>query len=185
MPTARPAPALASALITLLVGCQKSAETTTSTTAAKPPPTPAVVMTTPPTAVATPYRPLPPVTRPASRPAAAIASQSTRPAVATTVTAITSAPATLDAVAAGRKTSTTRRGVRRYPIGPAVLVSGQRRVPIVITSIDVKRYAELSDDDATSNGSASLAEYRAALAHDYPDLSEDDRVSVVHFRRGG
>ena len=99
------------------------------------------------------------------------------PAMAVSIKA---AGATLDAVASGRKTSTTRRGRRDYPLGPAVLASGTRQLRVTITKVDVKRARDLTAADAAGNGSASLADYRAALAHDYPGLGDDDTVSVVH-----
>ena len=176
MPTRRPALLLASATVALLVGCHESNEAPAPTAkpAAVVPASPTVQPNKPagPTrtaaAVSAPPRPLtPPVAT--SRPAA---------------TVIRSAAATLDAVAAGTKTSTTRKGVRSYPLGPAVLESGPRRVAVVLTAIDVKRFADLTAADAASNGSATLAAYRAQLAGDYKGIADGDQVSVVHFRPG-
>ena len=95
---------------------------------------------------------------------------------------IKSAPASIDAIRAGTKTSTTRKGIRSYPIGPAVTTDGKRHVTIEITRIDPKRVGNLTAADAASDGSDSLAAYRATLVHSYPGLTDDDIVSVVHFR---
>jgi hypothetical protein len=95
---------------------------------------------------------------------------------------IKSAPPSIDAILAGTKTSTTRKGIRSYPLGPTVTTDGHRRVDIEITSIEPKRVANLTAADAASDGSASIADYRKALLHSYPGLTDDDIVSVIHFR---
>ncbi len=86
---------------------------------------------------------------------------------------------------AGTKTSTTRKGKRGYAVGPTITTDGKRRVAIVITAVEPKRVANLTAADAASDGSASLAAYRSALTHSYPGLTDDDIVSVVHFRLAG
>lgn len=106
----------------------------------------------------------------------------TAPATQPATVVIKSAPASIDAILAGRKTSTTRKGVRAYALGPAVTTDGHRRVNIEITRIEPKRVSNLTPADATSDGAKSLAAYRAALIHNNPGLTDDDIVSVVHFR---
>jgi hypothetical protein len=114
--------------------------------------------------------------------AATASSQSTPAATSPSATLIKSAPPSIDAILAGTKTSTTRKGIRSYPLGPTVTTDGHRRVDIEITSIEPKRVANLTAADAASDGSASIADYRKALLHSYPGLTDDDIVSVIHFR---
>ena len=158
MPTVARSLPIAFSVITLLGGC-------------KPRPT---VSPSPSQSLA----PARPITASPPQPAAAPSvAASTQPA-----TVLRSATASVDQILAGRKTSTTRKGVRTYPLGPAVTTDGKRRVPIVITGIDAKRFDQLTAADAASDGSASLAAYRSALVHSYPGLTDADGVSVVHFR---
>jgi hypothetical protein len=167
MPTHARGPLLVALALTFVTGCHASQEAAPAAApplALSPAQPPAGSTTTTPVdrSVAVPQ----PKSTPTSQPA----------------TVLKSAPASIDLIVAGRKTSTTRKGVRTYPPGSAVVSDGRRQVAVEITRIDPKRFGDLTVADAASDGWASLAEYRAALLRSYPGLTDDDRVSVVHLR---
>jgi hypothetical protein len=165
--TARAATATMTLLIGTTVGCHRA--TQKGPTATRPATAPAMVP------------------EPKTAPVAMVPPPPTTRAVATTspATVIRSAVPSVDQVLAGRKTSTTRKGTRTYPLGPAVLFDGTRRVAVAITAIDAKHFADLTADDAASDGLASLVDYRATLVRNYPGLADGDVVSVIHFRLVG
>lgn len=82
----------------------------------------------------------------------------------------------------GTKRSTIRAGAKQGLVGPAMLVGGEHAIPVDITEVDVKRFAELTEGDAHRDGFASLSELRDVLTGFYPNLSADDQVSILHFK---
>lgn len=87
----------------------------------------------------------------------------------------------LPLVTSGRKRSTIRAGAKRGTVGPAELVSGARTIPIQITDIVVKRFADLNEQDARLDGFETLDELRQTLNGFYPDMGTDDPVSILYF----
>ena len=86
-------------------------------------------------------------------------------------------------VRAGRKTSTIRRGLRRWEFGPAILKCGSTQVHVVITNIKHTEFGSLTESDARKDGFASLLELDAVLKHFYPSISNTDPVTIVSFER--
>lgn len=87
----------------------------------------------------------------------------------------------LPLVASGRKRSTIRAGAKHDALGPAEFVSGRRTIPIEITDVVVKRFADLNEGDARLDGFETLDELRQTLHGFYPDMATDDPVSILYF----
>jgi hypothetical protein len=84
-------------------------------------------------------------------------------------------------VRAGAKRSTVRAGRRQIDPGPAEIVSGNVRIPVRVTLVEYKTFGGLTHDDAISDGFRSRDDLHKALRAFYPDLDDDDTVSVIHF----
>ncbi|MFF2789053.1 ASCH domain-containing protein [Streptomyces sp. NPDC058049] len=93
-------------------------------------------------------------------------------------------PDYLDAVRAGRKTTTVRF---RDPVevGPVSLVfelDEEVALPGVVTQLTGKTVAQLGEADARADGFRDLAELHGRLRYHYPDIGPADDITVVHFR---
>lgn len=90
------------------------------------------------------------------------------------------APKVLD----GTKTSTIRRGRRALPVGPAVVVSSHgERIRVVIEGTETTTATCLEPAHAHRDGFTSVRDLRSALVGFYPDLTADEPLTIVHFRR--
>jgi ASC-1-like (ASCH) protein len=87
----------------------------------------------------------------------------------------------LDLVEAGRKMTTVRKGTRSYELGPAVLTSDSRKLPILVSDVNYKKFGDLSTKDAVRDGFESLEDLQVALKEHYPGLQATDPVSIVEF----
>ncbi len=113
----------------------------------------------------------PPATPPATQPAKALHG---------TVLQVSTESATR--ILAGTQTSTTRKGVRTLPVGPATLVYGTKQIPVEITHLTRVKFGDLSDADARSGGMSSADELKASLMKYNPNLLDSDDMTVIHFR---
>jgi hypothetical protein len=84
-------------------------------------------------------------------------------------------------VRAGAKRSTVRAGLRQIDPGPAEIVSGTVRIPVRVTLVEYKTFGSLTHADAVSDGFSSRDDLHRALRAFYPELDDDDAVSVIHF----
>lgn len=93
-------------------------------------------------------------------------------------------PDYLDAVRAGTKTATVRRHdrVRPGPVGLVFELDDPVTLPGVVTRVEAKRFAELTEADAVADGCRDVAELRRRLPRHYPGMGPADPVTVVHFR---
>ena len=89
----------------------------------------------------------------------------------------------LPAVLEGRKVSTIRRGRRMYPLGNAVLRTADREVTIRIERVRHSLLHNLTEEDALRDGFDNLKDLLTALDRFYPELSPEDEVTIVEFRR--
>ncbi|WP_432136658.1 MULTISPECIES: ASCH domain-containing protein [unclassified Streptomyces] len=94
----------------------------------------------------------------------------------------------LDAVRAGRKTTTVRLRDPAAPgpadTGPVDLVFERDEdlvLPGIVTRVDRKKVGELTERDAVADGFRDLAELHDRLRYHYPGIRPDDDVAVVHF----
>ncbi|MGW3324176.1 ASCH domain-containing protein [Streptomyces virginiae] len=93
-------------------------------------------------------------------------------------------PDYLDAVRAGRKTTTVRF---RDPVevGPVSLVfesDEEVALPGVVTRLTETTVGGLTEADAHADGFRDLAELHDRLRYHYPDIGTADRITIVHFR---
>ncbi len=89
------------------------------------------------------------------------------------------------AIQARTKTATVRKGVRAFPPGPLRAVGTDGSVVMLVhVKAMVKTMRELTDADAKANGSASVDQLKADLAHDFKGIGADDVVTVIEFRLG-
>ncbi len=81
------------------------------------------------------------------------------------------------------KTTTVRRGIKRYPVGKIVdlTVNYEPFAKAKIERVVVKRISELTDEDAKKDGFESKEELIHALKRIYGDVSENEFVTIVHF----
>ncbi|MEU4875266.1 ASCH domain-containing protein [Streptomyces sp. NPDC021608] len=93
-------------------------------------------------------------------------------------------PDYLDAVRAGRKTTTIRF---RDPVGtgPVSLVfelDDEVTLPGLVTQVTAKTVAQLSESDARADGFRDLAELHDRLRFHYSRIEPTDTIAIVHFR---
>lgn len=89
----------------------------------------------------------------------------------------------LPLVSSGQKTSTVRRGVRKYPPGAAVLRAGGQEIPIRIERVRICNLDKLTEEDAIADGFESVKSLRAALGRFYRDLRPGEPMTIVEFQR--
>jgi|Deesub1362B_J571_1020462.scaffolds.fasta_scaffold05745_3 hypothetical protein len=83
----------------------------------------------------------------------------------------------------GRKSTTVRKGKRRYAKGEVVELTVNHKpfAKARVLGSEVKRIAELTDEDARRDGFASREELLRVLRRIYGKLSESEFVTIVHF----
>ena len=99
------------------------------------------------------------------------------------------APDLFKLVMEGTKTSTVRKGVRDYTLGPVDIITDppdrHDRVKVTqryITKIELKYLDELTDEDARRESYDGLKPLLTRLKHIYPDIDGDSEITVVEFR---
>ncbi len=91
-------------------------------------------------------------------------------------------PDSVNRALAGKQSSTTRQGLRHYTLGPATMKARQRSVPIVITDLKYKKFSDLGDSEAKSDGYSNLDALRTAMKKSYPDIAETDMTTTIYFK---
>lgn len=93
-------------------------------------------------------------------------------------------PSYLDAVRAGRKTTTVRfrDPVEAGPVNIVFELDDEVVMPGVITQVTPVVVAELTEADAVADGFRDLAELQDRLRFHYPDIKPTDEATIVHFR---
>jgi hypothetical protein len=81
----------------------------------------------------------------------------------------------------GKKRTTVRLGKRTVSTGPLTFLSGQETFPVQVFSTTYKTVAELTLNDAVADGFESLGELLSVLRGFYPEMRDDDVVTIVHF----
>jgi hypothetical protein len=92
-------------------------------------------------------------------------------------------PEYVAAILKGRKSTTVRRGRRRYARGEVVELTANGRTFALARVVEcvVKRVAELTDEDARLDGFASRGELLRALRRIYGSVGGEEYVTVVRF----
>ncbi len=91
----------------------------------------------------------------------------------------------LPAVLGGRKTSTIRRGSRRYSPGKAILRVENSDISVWIEHLRYCTVDELTEEDAKRDGFDSLDDLLYALRRFYPDLIAEETMSIIYFSLEG
>jgi hypothetical protein len=88
------------------------------------------------------------------------------------------------AILRDHKTTTIRWGHKDYKKGAARIKFGQAgELPVEITKV-VKVYVkDLTEEIANEDGFENISMLRRALMEHYPNISESDPITIVHFRR--
>lgn len=89
----------------------------------------------------------------------------------------------LDTVLSGRKRSTIRRGIRSYELGAARLVTSSASVDVRITAVRVATMQTLDAEDVEAEGCETGGELVRVLQRFYPDLRDDEPLTVIRFAR--
>ena len=87
------------------------------------------------------------------------------------------------AIVNGRKVTTVRKGIKRYPVGRIVDLTANNQ-PFARARVDrvvVKRVKELTERDALLDGFESREELIDALKKIYGNVEDEELVTVVHF----
>ena len=89
----------------------------------------------------------------------------------------------VDAIIEGKKITTVRKGIKRYPVGRIVDLTVDNK-PFAKARVDkvvVKRVKELTDEDAKKDGFNSREELIEALKKIYGNIKDSEFVTIVHF----
>lgn len=84
-------------------------------------------------------------------------------------------------IESGLKTTTVRMGKRDYSVGPADLISGDVRIPIIIQNVSFCRLRELTEHDARADGFAQRDQLLSTLKMFYPRIELNSPVTIVRF----
>ena len=87
----------------------------------------------------------------------------------------------LSAIRTGCKSTTIRKGKPSIKKGRLLLTARTGFVSVNVTDVKVTRFSCLTDVDANKDGFASLAELQKALTKHYPDLGDNNWVTIIYF----
>ncbi len=89
----------------------------------------------------------------------------------------------VSAIVNGKKVTTIRKGIKRYPVGRVIdlTVDNEPFARAKVDKVIVKRVKELTDIDALLDGFKSREELIDALKMIYGNVNEEEFVTVVHF----
>jgi len=92
-------------------------------------------------------------------------------------------PELFKAVRCGQKTSTIRTGRKHIEPGPLILESPGESLLVNVTTVTYKRFTDLSDEDARTDGYATLTQLQDELRSVYPKLRKNSPLTVVEFQQ--
>ena len=102
------------------------------------------------------------------------------------------APDLFKMVVSGKKTTTVRKGLREYTLGPVEFISDPPdrydRVAVsrgFITKVELKQFKHLRWEDAEQEGFKGLPDLVKRLKEIYPDIGMDSEITRVEFRMEG
>ncbi len=122
-----------------------------------------------------------PMVTPATMPVATMKSAAMKPMAEPVVLKFTDK--SIQAIQAGNKTATIRKGARTFPNKVARAIGATGNVVMLdIVSATPKKMSELTAADAMANGSASLDALKTELAADYKNIAGSDVVTVITFK---
>lgn len=92
----------------------------------------------------------------------------------------------MDLVISGKKTSTIRYGLVFISDSPVALMSRKRTIMVDVTHLDYsKRYKDLTEKDAHADGFESLESLKREIEKFYPQISQDDQITIIRFEYRG
>lgn len=91
----------------------------------------------------------------------------------------------LDLINNGTKITTVRSGIRSYVPGVYDMFNSDKTIHMYVNIVGVtcRRFCELDDIVARTDGFADVAELKNELLTFYPDLNDDSPVTVVYLER--
>ena len=102
------------------------------------------------------------------------------------------APDLFRLILSGKKTTTVRKGLREYSLGPVIFVTDppdkHDRVNVAqgfITKVELKQFRHLTGDEAKQEGFKSLPDLARRLKEIYPDIGLDSEITKVEFKVTG
>jgi hypothetical protein len=161
----------ASVVSVMILGCNSNPNPTPTTPAA-----PSAEKSAGPAA---PLKPVEPATPPVVQPTTAPSALATKVPDGTVIHCSTESAAR---ILAGTQTSTTRKGIRTFPVGPATLVSGNQQIAVEITDLKPEKFSELTEADAHTGGFETLDALKESLKKYNPELMDSDDMTVIHFQ---
>ena len=102
------------------------------------------------------------------------------------------APDLFKMVKSGRKTTTIRKGLRKYTLGPVMFVTDPpdkrgmvKTAKGFITKVELKQFKHLKTDEAQQAGYECLRYLGMRLRDIYPDIDLESEVTKVEFMLEG
>ena len=91
----------------------------------------------------------------------------------------------IDMIDSGKKTTTVRRGVRTYEPGTYKLFNPAKSVEglINIKGTAIVNFGQLTEEVAQTDGFRTLYELKKELLSFYPELTDDDPVTIVYIEK--
>lgn len=92
-------------------------------------------------------------------------------------------PSLFEKAKLGYKKASTRLGIKEFTVGESEVVNNQTHesVPVFIHKIEVRKYKDIDDKLAQIEDYQMAEELKEALKVHYPDISDNDYITVVHF----
>lgn len=88
------------------------------------------------------------------------------------------------AIYSGKKTSTSRQGIRDFKPGTNLTIVAQEdeltSIDVLITDVTHCKFNELNEEEAIREGYGSLKEMKETLEKIY-DISKDDNFTLIEF----
>lgn len=89
----------------------------------------------------------------------------------------------LELVLSGKKTSTIRRKFVLFSEVVIPIISAGKQILVKIEKLDYsKTFADLTDEDARSDGFDSIEILRSELKNFYTDITDDYPMTIIHFK---
>jgi hypothetical protein len=89
----------------------------------------------------------------------------------------------MDLVCGGKKRCTIRRGIASITHPHTHLVSRSRKIPVVVERVETALFlADLTLAHARGEGFDTISELREDLMKYYPDMRDDEKITVIWFR---
>ena len=85
----------------------------------------------------------------------------------------------------GKKTATVRKGVKQFAIGEHWVVNAthpDQKALVIVRKIERKKYKDIDEKVAKAENYDSLESFKEDFKKFYPEIKDDDTVTIVHFK---